>query len=70
MLNLPNTLTLVRILAIPVFLTLLSSRLYLEALIVFVITGLTDALDGAVARMMSQQTWLRPISIRLPISCW
>jgi len=58
MLNLPNTLTLIRILAIPFFLTLLSSRFYLEALIVFVISGLTDALDGAVARMMSQQTWL------------
>lgn len=58
MLNLPNSLTLIRILAIPIFLSLLSSRLYLEALIVFIIGGLTDALDGAVARMMSQQTWL------------
>lgn len=58
MLNLPNSLTLVRILAIPFFLTLLSSRLYLAALIVFVAGGLTDALDGAIARMTSQQTWL------------
>jgi cardiolipin synthase len=58
MLNLPNTLTLVRILAIPFFLALLSSHLYVEALIVFILGGITDALDGAVARMMSQQTWL------------
>jgi cardiolipin synthase (CMP-forming) len=69
MLNLPNTLTLVRILAIPLFLTLLSSRLYLGALIVFVVGGLTDALDGAVARMMSQQTslgtYLDPIADKL-----
>ena len=58
MLNLPNSLTLIRILAIPFFLVLLSSRLYLEALAVFVVGGVTDALDGAVARLMSQQTWL------------
>jgi cardiolipin synthase len=58
MLNLPNFLTLIRIVAIPFFLVLLSSRLYLEALVVFIVGGLTDALDGAVARMTDQQTAL------------
>ncbi|HWP57262.1 MAG TPA: CDP-alcohol phosphatidyltransferase family protein [Candidatus Acidoferrales bacterium] len=58
MLNLPNSLTLIRILSIPFFLMLLSSRLYLEALMVFLVSGLTDALDGAVARLTAQQTWL------------
>lgn len=58
MLNLPNFLTLIRLVAIPFFLVLLSSGLYLEATIVFAFGALTDALDGAVARMTHQQTLL------------
>lgn len=58
MLNLPNFVTLIRIVAIPFFLVLLSSGLYLEALVVFIVGGLTDALDGALARMTHQQTSL------------
>jgi cardiolipin synthase len=58
MLNLPNFLTLVRIVAIPFFLVLLASHLYLDALVVFVIGGLTDALDGFIARKMNQKTSL------------
>jgi len=69
MLNLPNFLTLIRIVAIPFFLVLLSSRLYLDALIVFVAGGLTDALDGAVARITHKQTslgaYLDPIADKL-----
>ncbi len=69
MLNLPNFLTLIRILAIPVFLVLLSSHLYLEALGVFILGGLTDFLDGAVARMTNQQTplgtYLDPVADKL-----
>ena len=69
MLNLPNFVTLIRIVAIPFFLVLLSSDLYLEALIVFIAGGLTDALDGAVARMTHQQTslgaYLDPIADKL-----
>ena len=67
--NLPNFLTLIRIVAIPFFLVLLSSRLYLEALVVFILVGLTDALDGAVARMTGQQTvlgaYLDPVADKL-----
>jgi len=58
MLNLPNFLTLIRIVAIPFFLVLLSLNLYLEALIVFVLSALTDGLDGAIARMAKQETAL------------
>lgn len=58
MLNLPNFLTLIRIVAIPFFLVLLSLGFYLEATIVFVFGALTDALDGAVARMTHQETLL------------
>ena len=58
MLNLPNFLTLIRIVAIPFFLVLLSSRLYLDALAVFILGGVTDALDGAVARWTNRKTSL------------
>jgi cardiolipin synthase (CMP-forming) len=56
MLNLPNFLTLIRIVAIPFFLVLLASRFYLDALVIFIIGALTDALDGAVARLTDQKT--------------
>jgi cardiolipin synthase len=58
MLNLPNFLTLIRIVAIPVFLVLLVSRLYFDALLVFILGGVTDALDGFLARRMNQKTSL------------
>jgi cardiolipin synthase len=58
MLNLPNTLTLIRILTIPFFLEFLAYQLYFEALIVFAIGGFTDFLDGLAARWMNQQTAL------------
>jgi cardiolipin synthase len=57
-LNVPNFLTLLRIFAIPVFLILLGDRRYAEALGVFVAAGVTDALDGAIARMMHTKTTL------------
>ena len=56
MLNLPNFLTLIRILTIPFFLVYLSYHRYGEALIIFVIGGVTDFLDGFAARLMKQQT--------------
>ncbi len=58
MLNLPNCLTLVRILTIPFFLLLLLYQRYLEALAVFILGGVTDFLDGLAARWMNQQTAL------------
>ena len=57
-LNLPNFLTLLRIFAIPVFLILLGDRRYGEALGVFVAAGVTDALDGAIARLTHTKTTL------------
>ncbi|HET9550319.1 MAG TPA: CDP-alcohol phosphatidyltransferase family protein [Candidatus Binatia bacterium] len=69
MLNLPNFLTLLRILTIPVFLEFLSYHFYREALVVFAIGGLTDFLDGFVARWMKQQTalgaYLDPVADKL-----
>jgi cardiolipin synthase (CMP-forming) len=69
MLNLPNFLTLVRILSIPFFLVYLSYHRYLEALIIFIIGGITDFLDGLAARLMKQETplgaYLDPIADKL-----
>lgn len=70
-LNLPNYLTLIRIAAIPFFLVLLFSRLYNYALLVFLIGGITDALDGPVARFTNQRTrlgaYLDPLADKLLI---
>lgn len=72
MLNLPNYLTLIRIAAIPFFLVLLFSRHYTYALLVFVIGGITDALDGPVARFTNQRTrlgaYLDPLADKLLIT--
>ena len=69
MLNLPNTLTLLRILTIPIFLEFLAYHHYWEALVVFAIGGLTDFLDGLAARWMNQQTalgaYLDPVADKL-----
>lgn len=61
MLNLPNALTLLRILTIPAFLILLTSRRPGLALAVFVAGGITDALDGAIARLTNTKTELGAI---------
>jgi cardiolipin synthase (CMP-forming) len=57
-LNVPNTLTLLRLVAIPIFLILLTDFRYREALVVFVAAGVTDALDGAIARLTHTKTTL------------
>lgn len=48
--NLPNKLTMARVVMIPVFLVLLYLGLDWPALIVFVVASLTDMLDGKIAR--------------------
>jgi cardiolipin synthase len=60
-LNVPNVLTLVRILTIPGFLILLTSGRPGLALAVFVAGGVTDALDGAIARLTDTKTELGAI---------
>lgn len=69
MLNLPNTLTLIRILTIPIFLECMAYHLYWEALVVFAIGGITDFFDGLTARWLNQQTalgaYLDPVADKL-----
>ena len=56
--NIPNSLTILRILLIPCYIGLLIYSRFTEALIVLIVAGLTDALDGAVARVKNQHTRL------------
>ncbi len=57
-LNIPNFLTLLRIVAIPCFLILLEDLRFAEALTIFVLAGITDGLDGAIARLTHTKTTL------------
>ncbi len=56
--NLPNLLTLIRILCSPLFVGLVLYGHHSWALAVFLAAGLTDALDGMLARVLHQQTTL------------
>lgn len=57
-LNIPNTLTLLRIVAIPFFASTLIYHRYDIALLVFILASITDALDGLIARVTKKQTKL------------
>ena len=58
MLNLPNFLTLLRIIAIPIFLIFLTDGRVGAALVTFVLAGITDSVDGAIARLTNTRTTL------------
>lgn len=55
---LPNIVTVIRILLVPFFAFLLVYHFYHLALYVYVIAGISDALDGFLARRMNLQTEL------------
>jgi cardiolipin synthase len=67
--NIPNSLTLLRILLIPVFVGLMLYASYEWALVVLLGAGLTDALDGTIARAANQRTklgmYLDPLADKL-----
>lgn len=59
MYNLPNLLTLLRVILIPIFVGLFyypTDRSNMFAAIVFVVAALTDLLDGYLARKLKQTT--------------
>lgn len=56
--NIPNSLTLVRVLLTPVFAICLIKHLLGSALTIFAIAAVTDGLDGLVARVFRQKTRL------------
>lgn len=55
-LNIPNILTLIRIIIIPVFITTVIYCRYNISLILFIVAALTDLLDGLIARLTNQKT--------------
>ncbi|NIA08954.1 MAG: CDP-diacylglycerol--glycerol-3-phosphate 3-phosphatidyltransferase [Nitrospiraceae bacterium] len=55
-LNIPNMLTLMRILLTPLLVILLINDRFSEAFIVFTLAGISDGLDGLIARWMKQKT--------------
>ena len=67
--NLPNILTLIRVLLIPVFVLLIINKLFEWALFTFAIAGITDGIDGLIARITHQRTelgaYLDPIADKL-----
>jgi cardiolipin synthase len=67
--TLANQLTVLRILLIPVFVLLLVYDVRIAALIVFLLTCISDSLDGYIARTWGQQTtlgtFLDPIADKL-----
>jgi cardiolipin synthase len=70
--NVPNALTVLRILITPLFVIFLLRDLHGLALAVFVAAGVSDGLDGLVARMLNQRSdlgaILDPIADKLLLS--
>lgn len=56
--NIPNSLTILRILLIPLYVGFLVYERYDQALWVLLLAGVTDALDGTIARVANQRTRL------------
>lgn len=67
--NIPNFLSLLRIILVPVVVIFLIQGSYGKALFTFALAGLTDALDGILARLLCCQTvlgsYLDPIADKL-----
>lgn len=70
--NVPNILTVLRIILVPVIIICLIQGEYLSALLLFVIAGITDGLDGFFARILKQKSvlgsYLDPLADKALIS--
>src|SRR5882672_1445279 len=68
----PNQITLLRLGFIPIFLILISYEEYKWALLILVVAGLTDGIDGLLARKLNQKSalgaYLDPIADKLLLS--
>lgn len=56
--NIPNFLTLLRIILVPVIVIFLMQGSFCKAFVLFSVSGITDALDGFFSRVLNQQTVL------------
>ncbi len=70
--NLPNILTLTRVLLIPFFVIFIINKYFDWAFFTFAIAGITDGMDGLLARITHQRTelgaYLDPIADKLLLS--
>lgn len=70
--NVPNLITVFRIICTPVLIILLLENSFSKALAVFILAGLSDGLDGFLARYLKQKTtlgaYLDPIADKLLLS--
>jgi cardiolipin synthase len=68
----PNQLTLLRLGFLPLFIILVFYRRYTWALAILILAGLTDSMDGLLARSLNQKTrlgaYLDPIADKLLLS--
>jgi len=58
MFNLPNLLSVTRIILVPLFIISLINQTFGWALLIFIIAALSDAVDGLLARLLQQRTIL------------
>jgi len=67
----PNAITLVRLLLLPVFIVLIVDRHYWSSMVVIAVVFLTDFVDGFVARKTNSISelgkWLDPVADRLTV---
>ncbi len=70
--NLPNILTLTRVLLIPFFVIFIINKNFQWAFFTFAVAGITDGVDGLIARITHQRTelgaYLDPIADKLLLS--
>jgi len=70
--NLPNLITVIRIILTPLFVILLINDMMAEAVLVFAVAAITDGLDGLTARLLRQKTtlgsYLDPLADKLLLS--
>jgi cardiolipin synthase (CMP-forming) len=68
----PNLLTLLRLIFVPFVIVAIQQQKYAWALAIFVVAGITDGLDGLLARVLQQKTtlgqYLDPIADKLLLS--
>ena len=68
----PNLLTLLRLIFVPLVVVEIQQQSYTWALLIFVVAGITDGLDGLLARALKQKTtvgqYLDPIADKLLLS--
>ena len=71
--NVPNSLTMLRLILAPVFMILLLTNKYIAAFVVIVVASITDFLDGQIARRFNMQTEfgriLDPIADKVLVFC-